>query len=250
MKIINYIIIGLISSITNILPLSYQAHLTLYQHLFNTKIFDNPNLNSLFIIAPLLAITTFLIRHFPKISKNKKMFIHHLLLLSLTFIFNCFFIFLLRNYNLLSLKSIPFTFIISAILLILIRNKKYERNISHLTIKNYFLFFLASLLAKVFNFPIFLSNYFICYLNKLNKASSLKLSFIFTMPTLLIESLPGVTYLINAEEIIYLLISLFISTVISFFLIKYLKKLIKNNNFYKIAIYLIILAFFTIYWFR
>lgn len=252
MKLINYLILSIISSITNILPLSYYSHITIYQNLFNTKIFNYPELNSLFIISPIIAILITIIKsiHKKELLKKKKYYFKLSLLIFITIIISNIFHLIFINYQTLSIKNIPFILLLLSLLLFLTKNKSNVKNNNELTFKKIIFINLFNLFSLIDGIPIFITNLLSCYICKLNKEYSIKFSFIIYLSSLLIDSSKGFIYLFNSQEIIYILTSIFISTLIALSLIKYLIRLIKNNELYKISIYLIIISIFTLYWFR
>lgn len=252
MKIINYLILSIISSVTNILPISYYSHITLYQNLFNTKLFNHPELNSLFIIAPIIAILITIIKTLPKkkLIKKKRYYFKISLYIVLTLIISSITHLLFINYSKITVKNIPFILLLLSLLLFLTKNKTNTKKINELSIKNIIFINLFNLFSIIEGIPILITNLLSCYICKLNKESSIKFSFIVYLSSLIIDSYHGVIYLLSSVDIIYILISIFISTLISLSLIKYLIRLIKNNELYKLSIYLIITAILTIYWFR
>ena len=242
MKIINYLLLGIISSITNILPLSYTSHLSLLQNLFNTKIFNYQELNSLFIIPPLLATFIFLLKFSPKIKFKK---IPKYLILTLPFIINIISNHLFNKYY--NFKLTPYLFIIIALILIFLKNKNNTKKINDLNYKNIIFLTIINFIPYI---PILLINLLGSYLCQLDKESSIKYSLFSLCLSLLLSSIKGFNYLILPNDIAYLLISITLNTFISLYLIKYLIKLIKENKLSKLSLYLIIIAIFILYWFR
>ncbi len=243
MKIITYLIIGIVSSITNILPLSYNSHLTLLQNLFNTKIFNYQELNNLFYLPPLIAIFITLI-NYHSLKHIKKNHLKKLFLLIPPILTSIFSSIIFHHYQ---LKTIPYLFIIIAILLIFTKNKNYSKPLQELTIKNTIFLSIFNLIPFI---PPILTNLLGCYLCKLSKESSLKYAFTITFFNYLIPLSTNINYLLSTPDLIYLIISITFSTLISLSLIKYLINLINNNKLYKLSLYLIIIALFTLYWFR
>ncbi len=244
MQFITYLILSLLSSITNILPLSYPSHIILFQNLFNTKIFNYPYLNSLFILSPFFAITLYLLKNYHHIPI--KTFIKILILTTIINLLNIF----ITSKQILTIKKIPYLFLIISLLLLITSNKTNPKKLSNLTIKNYLFLIIFNLLSIINGLPLLLINLLACYIIKLNKNTSYKLSLFITLPSLFIHSFNSFNYLLTSTDLIYLLISLIIGIIVSLSLLKYLKRLIKNNQLYKISIYLIILSLFTMYWFR
>lgn len=250
MKIIIYLILSIIGSITNILPLSYSSHITLFKNLLNTKIFNNPKINSLFILPSLIAILITIIKYLPtkKNKQNKTKYLKTFFIFIPTIIISLITNIIFKPYP--SLKTIPYLFLITSITLLITKNKPYNKTIYDLKYSNIIFLNLFNIFSLLTNLPSFLFNLVSCYLCKLSKESSIKYSFIIYFFNLLPSSFNGLNYLFSSSDIFYLLISITISTIISLSLIKYLINLIKQNQLKRLALYLLLLAIFTFIWFR
>lgn len=250
MKLIIYLILGIIGSIFNILPLSYSAHITLFKNLLNTKIFNYSSLNSLFVLPSLIAILLTMTKQLPPKSKNfkkyLKVFFKVLIPLTISLIIHLFF----NKDNKLTINNIPIIFLLTAFLLFFTKNKSHNKTLTELNIKNIITLTLLNLLTFINGLPLLIINLLGCYLCKLNKDSSIKYSLTIYAFHLLLDSSAGINYLFLTKDLIPLSISLFISTILSLSLIKYLIKLINNNKLFKLSLYLILIAIFTIFWFR
>lgn len=248
MKIIIYFILGLISSITNILPLSYNNHLFLFQNLFNTKIFNYPVLNSLSTLPPLIATIIYIIKNYiKKLNKtNIKTIIYLLIYIIITLIINYTY---QTHYN-YSFKKISLSFFLTSTILIFIKHKSSNYPTKSITFKNILFLILLNVINLFINLPIFIVNLLGFYLCHFNQESSLKYSIIINPFYLFTNSIKGIKYLFITNDLTSILISISISTIISFLLINYLIKLITKKQLSSIIYYLLIIAAFTLIWFR
>ncbi len=257
-----YIIIGILNAIVNILPIAYSLHIFIYQNTFNTKIFNDTNLTSLVNIATLIAIIIInyklifkFIVNFIKTSTKKKKEIHkkykkYLKIITISTLLSTI-IYLLIPHNITNLKSLAYFYIITAILILFSTNKKGTKSFKELTYKDSILFSLSSFLTLIPTISPLCSNLFISSKLRLNKETSLTLSFLTILPILCINSLNGVrNYIIDTSHILENSIALFLSIFLSIPIYNYLKKLYTKNKLYILSIYCLLLSLFILIWFR
>lgn len=260
--LIKYILIPIIGSLTNLLPISYSTHIFLYQNLFNTKIFnDNLIIYSVYISIPLAIIYSYKKDIFKYISlpikslftkdktKYKKQItsLNYLLITTLisTITFN-----LVPKLS-KNIKTIPIYLIILSIIIFLCTNKQGNKKITDITIKDSLIFSLSNIITIIPTISPLCSNLLISKILKFNKSLTLKYSLLTLVPLYVIKSAPIFTYFLsNNEYLAYTLLTILITTTISVKIINYLKYLYNNNKFYKISIYTIILSIFLLYWYR
>lgn len=262
MQLIKSIILSIFSSITNTLPISYSSHITLYKEVFNTNMFDNSALLSLLNISTVLAIFILYYKDFLffikkiitlKKTKNKplykqntkyiKFYISISILSGITYL-----IFHSRTTN---LKRIAFSYIITAFLLFLSTNKKGEYNHTHLTCKSAIFLGISPILTIIPSLSPLSAYLFTSSRLHLNKKTALTLSLLCTIPILLLNSIPGLIYIINEQTyVISSLLSIVIATFISLQIVKYLKNLYNQNKLYKFSLYCIFISLFILIWFR
>lgn len=256
MSKIKYIILGIISSFTNSLPISYKAHVIIYDNIFNTKIFSDQNLISFLNLSLIIAILIINYKELLNFSsnlikKNKPKKKHHFFKLLTISSFISIFTFPFAKKYTSNIKVIAIFYIFTSIIIFFSNNKKGHRTISELNIKDSLIIGLSNIITIIPTISSLCSNLFICSKRKIDK----KLSFIYStlccIPLLFINSLKGIIFLLNNQtSIIDYSISLTISTFLSFYFLNYLKNLYHTNKMYKLSIYCFILAIFLLIWFR
>ncbi len=283
MQLIKSIILSIISSLTNTLPISYSSHINLYKNLFNTDIFDNSNLISLLNISLIIAILLYLTKDIllylkqinsikssikeekrkMKESKNKlptpllnnqnnlyKSHLKYIKIFILISIINSLIYFLLPKYT-PSIKVVALSYLFTSLIIILSSNKNSTKNYKDLSYKTALILGLSTLFCIIPSVSPLCIYLFIFSLLHFNKKVSLNYSLIITIPILFINSIPGLIYLLNYQNyIISNIISITISTIISLELLKTLKKIYSENKLYKFSFYCLFLSIFILIWFR
>ena len=251
MKIIKYLILSIITSITSIFPISYKGHIIFLQNFFNTKIFNYEEINSFMLFGVLIVFIYLIIKEIinKKILKRKKKYLFKFILfIIINYLIN---IFIYLNFSNISFKKIPWIFIILGILLIFIRNKKSNnKKYNEISIKNLLVIIIINIIGLILNLPIFVTTLLGCLLCKIETNTSLIYAILISIPLLIIDSYKGIIYVFKTNDIVYMLISLIIVIIISIFTFNKFKELLINNKLFKISIYLITLALFIMYWFR
>ncbi len=258
--LIKYILISIIGSITNLLPISYKTHIYIFQNLFNTKMFNNNIIvNSIYISIPLAIIYTYkkdILKFISTpikslITKDKTKYKKQIIILNYFLISTilCTITYTLIPKISLNIKTIPIYLIILSIIIILCTNKNNNKNI--VTLKTSIIFGISNLLTFIPTISPLCSNLLISKLLKYNKSFSLKYSLLTLIPLYIIKSIPILKYLLsNQEYLAYILLTITITTIISIKTINYLNYLYKKNKLYKLSIYLILLSIFLLYWYR
>ena len=251
MKIIKYLILSIITSITSIFPISYKGHIIFLQNFFNTKIFNYEEINSFMLFGVLIVFIYFIIKEIisKKVLKRKKKYLFKFILfIIINYLIN---IFIYLKFSNISFKKIPWIFIILGILLIFIRNNKSNnKKYNEISIKNLFVIIIINILGLILNLPIFITTLLGCLLCKIEINTSLIYAILISIPLLIIDSYKGIIYVFRTNDSVYMLISLIIVIIISIFTFNKFKELLINNKLFKISIYLITLALFIMYWFR
>lgn len=262
MNITKYIILSIIDSLLIILPVSYSSHIFILQNTFNTKIFDNFNLNSIFNLSLFLTIIIIyyknILKFFSSIikslfKKNKTQYktnIKYLKLILISCLINTI-IYSLIPHKTYNYKILAISYILTALFLFSSTNKKGERKYTELTYFDSILIGLSSLLTFIPSISPLCATLFICAKQKIVKSTSLKYSFICYLPILLLNSIPGISYIItNQEYLIQIILCIFISIFICYYTYNYFKYIYYTNQLYKLSIYCIILTIFLLFWFR
>ncbi|MGN1371165.1 MAG: undecaprenyl-diphosphate phosphatase [Candidatus Coprovivens sp.] len=257
---IKYIIISIIGSITILLPISYSTHIFIYKNIFNTNIFSNQyTINIVFLSIPISLlyiykkdIFKYLLLPIKNITtKNKyKKSINNIYYFLITCILSTIILLFIPTLK-LSINNTPIYLFILSIIIILINNKKGNRKINDLNIKDTLIFSISHIINIIPTISPLCSNLLISKALKFNKTLSIKYSLLTLIPLYILKSIPIILYLIiNTNYIPYYILIILISTIINIFIINYLKDLYYNNKIYKLSIYLFILAIFLLYWFR
>lgn len=257
---IKYIILSIVGSLTNLLPISYSSHIFIYQNLFNTKIFENNTLiNSIYISIPLSIILTYhkdifsylLIPFKVVIKKNKhKTQTNILKYLIITSILSTIISNFIPNLK-LTIKNTPIYLFILAIFILLSTNKKGENKASKITLKDSIIYSLSRFFNIIPTISPLCSNLFISKILKLNKTTAIKYSLLTLIPFFLNKSILIIKQITMEEEYIaYYLLTITITTIINLKTINYLKDIYYNNKLYKLSIYITLLAIFLLYWYR
>lgn len=259
--LIKYILISIIGSITNLLPISYSTHIYIFQNLLNTNIFnDNILINSIYISIPLSIIYTYkkdILKYISTpikylITKDKTKYKKNILILNyllITTILSTITYTLVPKIS-LNIKNIPIYLIILSIIIFFSTNKK-NSNKNIITLKTSIIFGTSNILTFIPTISPLCSNLLVSKLLKYNKSFSLKYSLLSLIPIYIIKSIPILKYLLsNQEYLAYILLTITITTIISIKTINYLKYLYNQNKLYKLSIYLILLSLFLLYWYR
>jgi len=262
MSILKYLLIGIINSITNILPISYDSHIFIYQNTFNTKIFNNTTLVSLLNLSTILAILiinhkiiiSYLIKYI-KTSNKKSKTTHKkysklIRLLIFSSLLNVI-IYLLIPHKITNLKNIACFYIITSLIILFSTNKKGTKTYKELTYKDSLLIGLSSLLTFIPTISPLCSTLFISSKLHLNKESALTFASFTILPILFINSTKGlINYIIDTNHILNNSITILVSLFLSINIYNYLKKIYFKNKLYRLSIYCIILSLFIFIWFR
>ena len=237
--IIKYIILGILSSITEILSISKLGHFNLYNNLFNTNMFNDITFIRLSNLSLIISIIIIYYKDFKKILKkdNIKYFKYYIILL---FPLIIYFIFRNIKYNLFFTGIF---FLIMSLLLFLVRKKENNKTIKDLTFKD---FLLLSLFSSIFIFPgISKLGLFIVFLKfkGIKKEKLLKYSLFLSFP---LDTGLFLSSFLNLNKITinfpYYIIGLIVCLIFDIYLIKNYKK----NNLKKVIIYLLIIGLISI----
>lgn len=259
---LKYILLIIISSITNILPISYSTHIYICQNLFNTKIFNDKNLISFFYLSFVTSIIyinkkkiiNFFIRIIKRLlKKEKKKFniqINNFKKICLSTILTTLIYFLTPKLK-LNITNLPVFLFVTAIIILLSNNKKGEKKETEINYKESIIFSFSQFLTLIPTISPLCSNLLMSKKLKLNQKTSLKYSFITIIPIYIFKSLNSIMYIyINQEYLLFYSISLIISTIISINIFNYFYSLYTKNKLYKLSIYCILISLFILYWYR
>ena len=250
--LITITIISIISSITLILPISYESHIFLLKNIFNTKIFDN----NLFISSLNISLAIFFIfiniKNIPKLtklSKEKKQSFNTIIKIIISTTLITLINLYIKKIS-INIKFICFTYFFTAFLLFLSTNKKGTKKLKDFSYFNSFCFPFLNILSIFQTIPPLCSNLLSSKILKLDKKTTLFYSTITIIPIYIIKSIPYIIKITNEKTLIYLSISILLNIILMFPIYKYFKNIYYKNKLCKLSIYLIILSTFLLFWFR
>ncbi len=269
MQILKYILLGIIQGITEPLPISSSGHIFLFKTIFNTNLFNSLNFE---IIANFGSFIAILIIFWKDIVELIKSFF--------TYIFNkekrkknlvnfkyCWYIvistipvgitgiiFKEKLENLYSVKGLAFAFLITALMLFLVRNLKGEKEDKDLTIKDALIIGLFQAVTIIPGISRSGTVLVACLLCKLKRETALKYTFILYFPVSIATMLLGVSDLLATPDLTSMLLpyaaGLIASGIVTYFSYKWLSNLVKKGSLWKFSIYCLLLAIFIFIYFR
>lgn len=258
---IKYIILGIIQGLTEPLPINTTAHISLLKNLLNTKAFNTPLLNIGILISIIIILKDF-IKNLLKsltfyfIKKDKKKYKSNIKELILIIFCSLFIsigkIIFLNKFTITTNKQIIISFILNALLLIFL--KKYRKENSQndkLSYKKAILIGILELIGICPYISQITLTLFLFYLFRQDIKTTFKYTFLIYFLSNFVPIIINISNLtLNQSENIYYIIGIITNTLTSFFIINWLQKLLKNNKIWKLSSYCILIAIFTLIWFR
>ncbi len=268
MNLFIYIILGILQGFTEPLPISSSGHLVLFKNLFNTNISNDLNLEIFTNFGSFIAI---LIIFLPDVIKLLKAFF--------TYIFNkekrkenkndysyCLKIIITTIpvaiigalfkdtiENLLSnIKILSLTFLITALSLLLVKNKKGIKEDKDITYKDAFIIGILQVIALMPGISRSGAVLVGCLLCNLKRENALKYTFIAYFPVSIASMGLGILDFIkspNTSLLIPYIISMLASSLITYFSYLWLSKIVKKGKLWKFSIYCLILSLFIFLYF-
>lgn len=269
MKIIYYILLGLLQGITEPLPISSSGHLTLFKQIFNTGILDDANFLIISNFGSFIAILIIFWKDIVELIKTfftyilkkdarKKLynkFKYCLLIIIGTIpvgITGILFKDVVDNYD--SPKVLGVAFLITAVALFLVRNLNGKKKDDDLTYKDAII---IGLLQAVTIFPgISRSGTVLvgCLICGLNRETALKYTFMLYFPVSIASMGLGLFDVIQAGNLNELLIpyttGMIAAGIVTFFSYKWLSEWVKKGKLWKFSIYCLLLVIFIFIYFR
>ena len=268
MKLLQYIILGLIQGFTEPLPISSSGHIYLFKSLLNTNMFNDLNLEIFLNFASFIAILIIfwsdivrLVKGFfgfisSKGKKYKEEFKYCMLIVTGTIPVGILGILIKDPLEELLSKNVylvGFGFIITAIALILVMNAKGKKEDNDITYKDALIIGLCQAIALTPGISRSGLTLVGCLLCGLNRKASLKYTFMLYFPVSIATMLLGIKDIaetgLNVSVLGYYaagMVAAFILTYISY---KWLSKLVEKGKLWLFSIYLVIVGIFTIVFF-
>lgn len=266
MQLFTYIFLGVLQGFTEPLPISSSGHLYLFKQIFNTKIFDSLNFEIIANFGSFLAILfifrkevydlclSFLEFVFKKKTrkKNKDKFNYCMYIVISTIpVTICGLIFKdMINYSVFILALM---FLITALMLFLVRNINGTKKDNDLTLKDAIIIGLFQAVAIFPGISRSGATLVACLFCKLKKEAALKYTFLLYFPVSVGSMILGVNDLIQSSEssllMPYLLGSL-AAMIITYYSYKWLSEIVKKGQLAYFSIYCILLSIFIFIYFR
>lgn len=270
MDLIKYIIIAIIQGITEPLPISSSGHMYLFKSILNTNMFNDLNYEIICNFGSFIAIFiifrkdifklindffTFIFK--PNKRKNVKKSFWYCIYLIISTIPVTITGLLLKDYvenKINQIYFLGFAFLITALVLYLVRNIKGNKEDLDITLKDAIL---IGLFQAITIFPgISRSGTVLvaCLICKLSRNAALKYTFILYFPVSVGSMILGVSDLINSPNLNSLLlpyaIGMTISGIITFFSYEWLSNWVKKGKLAYFSVYCLLLAAFIFIYFR
>ena len=241
--------LSIIQGVTEFLPISSSAHLVLYSHFFNFN-YDNLSLDISLHLGSLIAIIFYFRKEIVNFASNIKL----LFFITLGSLPTLLAGFILVKFdlidNLRNIEIIGWTTLIFGVILYLsdlrAENKNIDNDLSLRSALFIGFFQILSLVPGVSRSGIIISASRILSFKRTEAA---RLSFLLSIPTLSAVSIYNINELIltnNLSITIDNYSSMFLSTVFSFFSIKYLIKYLRRFSLFFFVIYRVILGIIII----
>lgn len=270
MNLLIYIILGIIQGFTEPLPISSSGHIFLFKNVFNTNSFQDLNFEIISNFGSFIAI--FIIFRKEIFDLVKSFF---------GYIFNkekrkeyqtkfnyCIYIiistipvgivgFLLKDViesKLQNIKFLGFAFLLTAVMLFLIRNKNGNKEDKDITLKDAIIIGLIQMITIMPGISRSGTVLVACLLCGFKKSIALKYTFILYFPISVATMILGVKDLVTASNLNTLLIpylaGLVAACIVTYITYRWLTKLVQKGKLWKFSIYCLCLAIFIFIYFR
>ncbi len=268
MEIIKYIILGILQGITEPLPISSSGHIYIFKAIFNTRIFQNLNLEIFLNFASFIAIVIILRKELKKyikgiyqyiISKGKEgkdAFHYVMMVLVGTLPVGVLGLIIKDPMEQILSKNIFIVgigFIITALFLLLTIHCQGEKEDKDITVKDAFLiglFQVVALLPGISRSGMTLVG---CILRGFDNKTSLKYSFMLYLPVSIATMILGISefspMLKETGLIFHYILGMIAAGVFTYLSYNWLTKTVERKNLWKFSIYLFAIALFSIMFF-
>ena len=269
MSIIKYLILGIIQGLTEPLPISSSGHIFLFKTLFNTNLFNSLNFE---IIANFGSFIAILIIFWPDIITLIKSFFTYLfhkekrkdnivnfkycwyIVISTIPVGIIGLIFKERLENLYTIKGLAWAFLITALMLFIVKNIKGEKTDQDLTLKDAIIIGLFQAVTIVPGISRSGTVLVACLLCKLTKETALKYTFILYFPVSIATMLLGVKDFLATPDLTSMLlpysVGMIAAGIVTYLSYKWLSNIVKKGKLWKFSIYCLVLAIFIFIYFR
>lgn len=265
MEFIKYMFLGVLQGITEPLPISSSGHLYLFKEIFNTSIFNTVNFEIIANFGSFLAILFIfrndiidLIKNFFSYlfnketrseTKNKFNYIIYLIISTVPTVITG----LLFDFENYSVKLLGVMFLITALMLFLVRNINGSKKDEDITLKDALIIGLFQCIAILPGISRSGATLVACLLCKLNKETALKYTFILYFPVSVGAMILGLSDLTSSSEIALIIPYIsgaIASMIVTYFSYKWLSNWVKKGKLAYFSIYCVLLSLFIFIYFR
>lgn len=265
-----YIVLGILQGFTEPLPISSSGHIFLFKNIFNTNMFHDLNFEIIANFGSFLAILFIfrkeiidLVNAFfsfifnkkkRKFTKDKFKYCIYLIISTIPVGILGFLLKDVVEDKLQNIKFLGFTFLLTALMLFLIRNKNGTKEDKDITLKDAIVIGLIQMITIMPGISRSGTVLVACLICGLSRKTALKYTFILYFPISVATMLLGVSDLIEAGNLASLAIpylsGMIASLVVTYFTYNWLSELVKKGKLWKFSIYCICLAVFIFIYFR
>lgn len=265
-----YIVLGILQGFTEPLPISSSGHIFLFKNIFNTNMFHDLNFEIIANFGSFLAILFIfrkeiidLVNAFfsfifnkkkRKFTKDKFRYCIYLIISTIPVGILGFLLKDVVEDKLQNIKFLGFTFLLTALMLFLIRNKNGTKEDKDITLKDAIVIGLIQMITIMPGISRSGTVLVACLICGLSRKTALKYTFILYFPISVATMLLGVSDLIEAGNLASLAIpylsGMIASLVVTYFTYNWLSELVKKGKLWKFSIYCICLAIFIFIYFR
>lgn len=260
MKLIKYIILGIIQGLTEPLPISSSGHIFIIKHLLNVNFINDLNYEIILNAGSMASILIIyrrklfsLIKGFFMYLKSKDEVYMNEFKYSLYIIIGVFPVcilglflkdFIERTLS-MSFSIVGISFIITGVFLYLVRNKNNNRSSIKLSDALYIGF--VQMIALIPGISRSGSTLIAGLYSGLSREDAFDYSFMLYIPISICTTLLGVIELFNSEiDVIPYVLGFFISLIVSLFTLKWFRNIVRQGKLIYFSVYCIIIGLFIL----
>ncbi len=265
-----YIILGIIQGFTEPIPVSSSGHIFLFKNIFNSEMFNDLNfeivanfgsfLAILFIFRKdiwdlLKAFFTYLFKKETR-EENKKKFRYCLFILVSTIPIGIAGLLLkdIIEDKLQNITLLGFAFLLTAFMLLLVKNKNGKKNDYDITLKDAFFVGLFQIIALFPGISRSGTTLVLCLLVGMSRSTALKYTFILYFPISVGTMILGVKDIVVTGNLstVFMpyLLGMVVAGIVTYFSYQWLSEIVRKGNLWKFSIYCVFLAIFIFIYFR
>lgn len=269
MDYIIYTLLGILQGLTEPIPVSSSGHLFLFKNIFNTNVFDSLNFEIIANFGSFIAIFIIFYKDIKDLviaffsylfkketreeNKTKFKYCWYIVLSTLPVVISgLLFKDFLEN-DLMSLKFLSMLFIVTSIMLFVVRKIDGNKKDQDITLMDAILIGLFQCVAILPGISRSGSVLVACLLCKLNKETALKYTFLLYFPVSVGSMILGTSDLLSSNETSMIgpyLLGTVAAGIVTFFSYKWLSEIVKKGKLIYFSIYCMLLSIFIMIYFR